>query len=136
MFVYLCVCTCICLCPPNGHAGMRGETTTDDPERGARLVFNQLKRAHVTPLLFELHWLPVASLIKLNSLMLAYSVVAGSSATNLNALVRANVTPRILRSSNERCLALPPVQARQSRLFSFVVPRSEERRVGKEWRSL
>src|SRR4029434_1999528 len=41
----------------------------------------------------------------------------------LNALVRANVTPRMLRSSNERRLALPPVRVRQSRLFSFVVPR-------------
>src|SRR4029434_830636 len=31
----------------------------------ARLVFNQPKRAHVTPLLIELHWLPVAARIKL-----------------------------------------------------------------------
>ena len=31
--------------------------------------------------------------------------------------------PRTLRSSSERRLALPPVQTRQSRLFSFVVPR-------------
>src|SRR4029434_2339583 len=30
----------------------------------ARLVFNQPKRAHVTPLLIELHWLPVAARIK------------------------------------------------------------------------
>src|SRR4029434_2268075 len=43
--------------------------------------------------------------------------------TYLNALVRANVTPRMLRSSSERRLALPPVHARQSRLFSFVAPR-------------
>ena len=35
----------------------------------------------------------------------------------------ANVTPRMLSSSSERRLALPPVQVRQSRLFSFVVPR-------------
>src|SRR4029434_5119942 len=49
--------------------------------------------------------------------------VAGSAPTYLNALVRANVTPRTLRSSSERRLALPSVQARQSKLFSFVVPR-------------
>src|SRR4029434_6985656 len=30
----------------------------------ARLVFNQPKRAHVTPLLIDLHWLPVAARIK------------------------------------------------------------------------
>ena len=77
----------------------------------------------VTPLLIELHWLPVAARIKFKSLMLAYRVLAGSAPTYLNALVRANVTPRTLRSSSERRLALPSVQARQSRLFSFVVPR-------------
>ena len=58
----------------------------------ARLVFNQPKRAHVTPLLIELHWLPVAACIKFKSLMLAYRVIAGSAPTYLNAtLVRANV---------------------------------------------
>ena len=41
------------------------------------------------------------------SLMLAYKVLAGSAPTYLNALVRANVTPRTLRSSSERRLALP-----------------------------
>ena len=62
----------------------------------ARLVFNQPKRAHVTPLLIELHWLPVAARIKFKSLMLAYRVLTGSAPTYLNALVRANPgAPRI-----------------------------------------
>src|SRR4029434_7485255 len=72
-----------------------------------RVVFNQPKRAHVTPLLIELHWLPVAACIKFKSLMLAYRVLAGAAPTYLNALVRANVTSRTLRSSSERRLALP-----------------------------
>src|SRR4029434_3941797 len=67
----------------------------------ARLVFKQPKRAHVTPLLIELHSLPVAARIEFKSLMLAYRVLAGSAPTYLNALVRANVTPRTLRSSSE-----------------------------------
>src|SRR4029434_4808370 len=75
----------------------------------ARLVFNQQKRAHVTLLLIELHWLPVVACIKFKSLMLAYRVIAGSAPTYLNALVRANVTARMLRSSSERRLALPSV---------------------------
>src|SRR4029434_7036620 len=53
----------------------------------------------------------------------AARLVFNQPKTYLNALVRANVTPRMLRSSSERRLALPSVQARQSRLFSFVVPR-------------
>ena len=65
-------------------------------------MFNQPKRAHVTPLLIELHWMYVAASIKFKSLMLAYRVIAGSAPTYFNALVKANVTPRMLRSSNER----------------------------------
>ena len=49
------------------------------------------KRAHVTPLLIDLHWLPVAARIKFKSLMLVYRVLDGSAPTYLNALVRANV---------------------------------------------
>ncbi len=38
----------------------------------ARLVFNEPKRAHVTPLFFvSLHWLPVVAHIKFKTLMLA-----------------------------------------------------------------
>src|SRR4029434_9102507 len=55
----------------------------------ARLVFNQPKRAHVTPLPIDLHWCPVVSRIKFNSRMLAYRVLDGSAPTYLNALVRA-----------------------------------------------
>src|SRR4029434_2924013 len=87
-----------------------------------RLLGRQPKRAHITPLLIELHWLPVAACIKFKSLMLTYRVLAGSAPTYLNALVRANVTPRTLRSSSERRVALQSLQARQSKLFSFVVP--------------
>src|SRR4029434_4673139 len=83
----------------------------------ACLVFNEPKRAHVPPLLIELHWLSVAARIQFKSRMLAYRVLAGSAPTYLNALVRANVTPRTLRSSSERRLALPSLQARKSRLF-------------------
>ena len=61
--------------------------------------------------------------MKLTRVTLAYRVLAGSAPTYLNALVRANVAPRMLRSSSECRLALPSVQVRQSRLFSFVVPR-------------
>ena len=73
---------------------MRGETTTDDPERGCASGVQPTKVV-ITPLLIELHWPPVAARIKFKSLMLlAYRVIADSAPTYLNALVRANVTPR------------------------------------------
>ena len=64
--------------------------------------------------------LPVFSRKNDGSFFTVYRVLAGSAPTYLNDLVRANVTPRTLRSSSERRLALPSVQARQ---FSFVIPR-------------
>src|SRR4029434_6614628 len=75
----------------------------------ARLVVHQPQKAHRTPALTVLRWLPVAARIKFKSLMLAYRVLDGSAPTYLNALVRANVTPRMLRSSSERRLALSSV---------------------------
>src|SRR4029434_7084245 len=91
--------------------------------RSTLFPYTTLFRSHVTPLLIDLHWLPVAARIKFKSLMLDYKVLDGSAPTYLNALVSATVTHRMLSSSSERRLALPSVQARQSRLFSFVVPR-------------
>uniref|UniRef100_A0A672ZLQ3 Reverse transcriptase domain-containing protein n=1 Tax=Sphaeramia orbicularis TaxID=375764 RepID=A0A672ZLQ3_9TELE len=88
-----------------------------------RLVFNQPKRAHVTPLLIELHWLPIAARIKFKSLILAYRILRGSAPVYLGALIKAYVAPRPLRSSGERSLVVPRPCTRQSRLFSWVVPR-------------
>ncbi len=45
----------------------------------ARLVFNEPKRAHVTPLFVSLHWLPVAARIQFKTLMLAYRTTTGSA---------------------------------------------------------
>ncbi len=44
-----------------------------------RLVFNEPKRAHVTPLFVSLHWLPVAARIQFKTLMLAYRNTTGSA---------------------------------------------------------
>ncbi|KAG7473975.1 hypothetical protein MATL_G00101630 [Megalops atlanticus] len=82
----------------------------------ACLVFDQPKRAHVTPLLIELHWLPVAARIRFKSLMLAYTVTSGSAPKYLSSIIQAYSPSR---------LALPSLHTRQpqSRLFSYVVPR-------------
>ena len=124
-FVYLFVCFLFCSVPYLCDKTIKNELSKKKRSltAAARLGFNQTMRAHVIPLLIERHWLPVAAHIKFKSLMLAYRVIAGSAPTYLNALVRANVTPRMLRLSNGARLALPSVQVRQSRLFSFVVPR-------------
>ena len=70
---------------------MCGDPTTDDPERGGVSGVQPTEKGT----------------------RLAYRVLAGSAPTYLKALVRANVTPRTLRSSSEHRFALPSMQARQ-----------------------
>ncbi len=50
----------------------------------ARLVFNEPKRAHVTPLFVSLHWLPVAARIQFKTLMLAYRTFQNSPEHSLS----------------------------------------------------
>ncbi len=45
----------------------------------AQLVFNEPKRAHVTPLFISLHWLSIAACIKFKTLMHAYRTTTGSA---------------------------------------------------------
>ncbi len=73
----------------------------------ARLVFNEPKRAHVTPLFVSLHWLPVAARIQFKTLMLTYRTTTGSAPTYFHSLLRIDIPSRSLRSASERCLVVP-----------------------------
>uniref|UniRef100_A0AAY4AM17 Reverse transcriptase domain-containing protein n=2 Tax=Denticeps clupeoides TaxID=299321 RepID=A0AAY4AM17_9TELE len=90
----------------------------------ARLIFNQPKYTHVTPLLTSLHWLPVAARIEFKSLMLAYRAVNGTAPAYINTLLPRYTPTRSLRSANERRLKIPSSRGLrfQSCLFSVVVP--------------
>ncbi len=90
----------------------------------ARLVFNEPKRAHVTPLFVSLHWLPVAARIKFKTLMLAYRTTTGSAPTYFHSLLRIYIPSRSLRSASERRLVVPSQRGSKSlsRTFSFTVP--------------
>ncbi len=90
----------------------------------ARLVFNEPKRAHVTPLFVSLHWLPVAARIQFKTLMLAYRTITGSAPTYFHSLLRTYIPSRSLRSASERRLVVPSQRGSKSlsRTFSFTVP--------------
>ncbi len=90
----------------------------------ARLVFNEPKRAHVTPLFVSLHWLPVAAHIQFKTLMLAYRTTTGSAPTYFHSLLRIYILYRSLRSASERRLVVPSQRGSKSlsRTFSFTVP--------------
>ncbi len=90
----------------------------------ARLVFNEPKRAHVTPLFVSLHWPPVAARIQFKTPMLAYKTTTGSAPTYFHSLLRIYIPSRCLRSANERRLVVPSQRGSKSlsRTFSFTVP--------------
>ncbi len=90
----------------------------------ARLVFNEPKRAHVTPLFVSLHWLPVAARIQFKTLMLAYRTTTGSAPSFFHSLLRIYIPSRSLRSASERRLVVPSQRGSKSlsRTFSFTVP--------------
>ncbi len=53
----------------------------------ARLIFNEPKRTHVTPLFINLHWLPIVARIKFKALMFAQKTTSGSAPLYLNSVV-------------------------------------------------
>ncbi len=89
-----------------------------------RLVFNEPKRTHVTPLFISLHWLPVAARIKFKTLMLAYRTTTGSAPSYFHSLLRIYIPSRSLRSASERRLVVPSQRGSKSlsRTFSFTIP--------------
>ncbi len=75
----------------------------------ARVVFNEPKKAHVTPLFIRLHWLPIAARIKFKVLMFAYKTTTGTAPMYLNSLVQTYAPSRSLCASEwtTPCGAIP-----------------------------
>ncbi len=80
----------------------------------SRLVFNEPKRARVTPLFISLHWLPVAARIKFKTPMLAYRTTTGLAPTYFHSLLRICMPSRSLRSASERRLVVPSQRGSKS----------------------
>ncbi len=67
----------------------------------ARLVFSEPKSAHVTPLFFSLHWLPVAARIKFKTLLFAYRTATGSAPSYFHSIMTIYIPSRCLRSARD-----------------------------------
>ena len=73
----------------------------------ARLVLKRSKFCHVTPLLYELHWLPIESRIKFKVLLFVYKSVNDLAPPYLIDLIQRYEPSRPLRSS-ESCNLITP----------------------------
>ncbi len=87
----------------------------------ARLIFNELKRTHVTPLFICLHWLPIAARIKFKALMFAYKTTTGSAP---NSLLHTYMPSRSLHSASKRRFIVPSQRGTKllALTFSLTVP--------------
>jgi len=65
----------------------------------ARLIYKARRAQHCTPLLFSLHWLPVAQRIKYKVCCLCFKVVTNSAPLYLSQLLQVYSPSRTLRSS-------------------------------------
>ncbi len=90
----------------------------------ARLIFNELKRTHVSPLFINLHWLPIAARIKFKALMIAYKTTSGSAPLYLNSLLQTCMPSRSLCSASEQHITVPSQRGTKSLslTFSLTVP--------------
>lgn len=87
----------------------------------ARLVLQKKRSCHVSPLLQQLHWLPIKYRIQYKVLLLVYKCLHNSGPAYLSALLQLPTTQR-LRSS---LLLIQPRPARTKygeRAFSWVAP--------------
>ena len=92
----------------------------------ARLITGTSRKDHITPLLENLHWLPVRSRIVFKILHLTYTMpLNGQSPTYLTSLINCYKPVRSLRSSDRLLLQVPNVSTATygQRTFSFCAPK-------------
>ena len=90
----------------------------------ARLVSRSKKRAHITPILQDLHWLPVHHRINFKLLLLTYKILNDMAPVYLSELLHPYVPTRLLRSSSKDLLQTPSHRTKSygARAFSIIAP--------------
>ena len=91
----------------------------------ARLVLKKRKRDHVSPLLKELHWLPISYRIQFKLATMAFRHFENSLPPYLSQSLTIYQTSRTLRSSSEKLLKIPRTKLKSAgdRTFSSSVPK-------------
>ena len=90
----------------------------------ARIISKRRKFDHISPVLRELHWLPVEHRISYKILLLTYKALNGHAPQYLSALISKYVPPRPLRSEDQYLLSSPRwrLETFGKRAFSKAAP--------------
>ena len=91
----------------------------------ARVITLTKKHDHITPVLKDLHWLPVRKRIEFKILLLAYKCLQGTAPSYLRELLKEYVPPRTLRSTSKNLLCEPRnnMKTYDDRSFSACAPK-------------
>ena len=91
----------------------------------ARLILRRGLYSHITPLLHELHWLPVCDRITFKVLLITFKVIHNSSPLYLLSQLRFKTNPRNLRHHDPLLLDIPRSRSARmgDRSFSTVAPK-------------
>ena len=90
----------------------------------ARLITRSRKCEHITPIMKQLHWLPVSHRIIYKLVLITYRARNGIAPSYIKDFVQPYVPTRNLRSSSRNLLEVPSVKlvSYGQRSFSFVAP--------------
>jgi len=91
----------------------------------ACLITGSSRRDHITPVLKNLHWLPVELQITFKILLLTYKILNGQSSSYLTSLISSYKAVRSLHSSDHLLLQVPNVMKATygQRTFSYCAPK-------------
>ena len=91
----------------------------------ARLLTRTNRRAHITPILKSLHWLPVSFRINFKILVLTFRALHGQAPEYISVLIQPYSSVRTLRSSGQNLLMVPRscFKTRGDRSLEAVAPR-------------
>ena len=76
----------------------------------AKTIYLKRKRSHVTPLLKQLHWLPVKYRCMFKVLTMTFKCLSDAAPQYLMDLITEQQSRRSLRSSDQRLLQCPRIQ--------------------------
>ena len=91
----------------------------------ARLVICNNKYTHITPILRELHWLPIKARIEYKITLVTYKSLKGLAPYYLRSLLSSYAPKRMLRSSAKNLLQTPIARTKAygERSFSVAAPK-------------
>ena len=70
----------------------------------AQLVTKAKSRDHITPVLRQLHWLPINQRIVFKVLLITFNIIHGYAPSHLSSLLEPYQPKRALRSATKRLL--------------------------------